>query len=55
MGLFKRVKIPANHYLAMLLELIPEWILLGSIKKYHADKGFHKNRTYDQPEALTFG
>jgi len=55
MGLFKRTKNTNKPLFRQVLDLIPEWILQGSIHKYHADKGCHKYRTYDQLVALTFG
>ena len=38
-----------------ITDLIPRFILLNSIRKFHSDKGCHKYKTYDQLVALSFG
>ena len=55
MGLFKRSENNNKPLLRQILDLIPYWILQGCINQYHADKGCHKYKTYDQLVALTFG
>jgi len=55
MGLFKRSRNNNKPLLRQILDLIPDWVLQGCINQYHADKGCHKYKTYDQLVALTFG
>ncbi len=55
MKLHRRSKNNKNPIIRQVLNLIPAFILRNSIKKYQADKGCHKYKTYDQLVALTFG
>jgi hypothetical protein len=55
MGLFKRSKNTNKPIIRQMLDLIPAFILQGSINKYNSDKYCSKYFTYDQLVALTFG
>ncbi len=55
MKLHRRSKNNKKPVIRQVLDLIPRFILLNSIRKFHSDKGCHKYKTYDQLVALSFG
>lgn len=55
MSLFRRTKNNNKPVIRQVLDLIPEYLLRQSIKKYQADKYCHKYKTRDQLVALLFG
>ena len=55
MKLHRRSKNNKKPVIRQVLDLVPEFILRHSIRKYQSDKGCHKYKTYDQLVALSFG
>ena len=55
MRLFRRTKNNDKPIIRQILELIPNYLLNQSIKKYQSDKYCQKNKTKDQLTALLFG
>ena len=55
MSLFRRTKNNNKPVIRQVLDLIPEYLLRQSIKKYKSDKYCHKYKTRDQLTALLFG
>jgi len=55
MSLFRRTKNNNKPVIRQILDLIPEYLLRQSIKKYQTDKYCHKYKTRDQLVALLFG
>ena len=55
MSLFRRTKNNNKPIIRQILDLIPEYLLRQSIKKYKSDKYCHKYKTRDQLVALLFG
>ena len=55
MSLFRRTKNNDKPIIRQILELIPNYLLNQSIKKYQSDKYCHKYKTKDQLTALLFG
>ena len=55
MSLFRRTKNNNKPVIRQVLDLIPEYLLRHSIKKYQTDKYCHKYKTRDQLVALLFG
>ena len=48
MKLHRRSKNNKKPVIRQVLDLVPEFILRHSIRKYQSDKGCHKYKTYDQ-------
>jgi hypothetical protein len=55
MSLFRRTKNNNKPVIRQVLDLIPEYLLRQSIKRYQTDKYCHKYKTRDQLVALLFG
>ena len=55
MKLHRRSKNNKKPVIRQVLDLVPEFILRHSIRKYQSDKGCHKYKTHDQLVALSFG
>jgi len=55
MRLYKRSKNTNKPVLKQIIDLVPNYIISGSVQKHQSDKGCSKYKTYDQFVAMTFG